>query len=138
MPTVNREIFINAPAGAVFDLISDVENFSRYSSRIKSIKRLPTGEYRWRIEMLGSVITWDAAVVDQTRPTRFAWRSTSGVYNEGSYELTSTGGGTIVRFRMEYSITGTGIEEILAPVLNRLMSSVSDELIERIKRKVER
>ncbi len=137
MSSISEKVFINAPPERVFDLICRIEDFAGYSSHIKEIKEVSPGIYRWRIEFMGFTLEWEAIVVESTRPERFAWRSSTGVFNTGSYELKGISGGTEVAFKMEFSLTGSPLEAVIAPLLNRIIAHVAEELLVKIKARLE-
>lgn len=137
MSSITQKIFIKASPDEVFDLIAGVEDFSKYSSYIKEIKKVADRKYRWRVELLGFTFEWEADVSEYRRPERFAWRSSEGVFNAGSYELRPSLGGTEVVFRMEFRLTGSPIEAVIAPVLGPLISIVAGELLGEIKKRLE-
>jgi len=137
MHSFEREIIVEAPAGEVFDLISRVEDFSEYSSYIREVTETSAGVYRWRVELAGLSMEWESVVTESERPVRFAWRSVHGVYNAGSYSIEPCNGATRVVFRMEYRIDGPGIETLVSPLLGRLISMIYDDLLGRIKGRLE-
>ncbi len=137
MSSISEKIFINAPPDEVFDLICRVEAFAGYSSHIKEIKEVSPGTYRWRVEFLGFNLEWEAIVIESRRPERFAWRSSKGVFNTGSYELKESAGGTEVAFKMEFSLTGNPLEAVIAPLLNQIIAHVAEELLVKIKHELE-
>ena len=137
MPSINRTVFINAPPEEVFDLICAVEDFSEYSSHIKEVRRISPGVYRWRAEFLGFTLKWEATVTESTRPERFAWSSSKGVFNTGGYTLKKRDGGTDIAFQMEFSLTGSPLERIIAPLLNEIISHVAEELLLKVKARLE-
>ena len=136
MPSITREVAINAAPEEVFDLIARVEDFAMHSAFIKEVKEVSPRTYRWKVRLLGVPLEWEAAVVEFKRPVRFAWRSRSGVHNAGSYDLKPEGNTTRVTFRMEYSLGGP-FEALLAPLLKRIMASVAGELLDSIKKELE-
>jgi uncharacterized membrane protein len=137
MPSINRTVFINAPPEEVFDLICRVEDFSVYSSHIKEIKQVSPGVYRWRAEFLGFTLEWEATVTESIRPERFAWISSKGVFNTGRYTLKKRDGGTDIAFQMEFSLTGSPLERIIAPLLNEIISHVAEEMLLKVKARLE-
>lgn len=137
MTVLSRTVRIAAPPERVFDLVSDVEGFSRHSTFIREIRQTEPGVYRWRVELLGITFSWDSVVSEKRRPERFSWRSREGIFNRGTYELTPVEGGTEVSFRMEYRLTGKTLEMILAPMLDQLISVVATELLYHVKREIE-
>ncbi len=137
MTSLVKKVFIDAPPSKVFDLISDVESFSRYSSLIKDIRMTSPGVYHWRVEILGITLEWDSVIVECKKPERFAWRSTSGIYNTGSYTLRQVDNGTEVTFRMEYHFKGGFLNNLTAPLISQITSMVTEELLEVCRKMVE-
>lgn len=137
MPRVLKKAVIMVPPEKVFDLVADVESFSRYSSYIRDVKEVSTGVYVWVVELLGMTLEWEAEVTDCTRPCRFAWRSTGGVFNRGSYSLKPAGAGTEITFEMEYRLTDSPVGSIFSPVLKPLIKLVAGELLDNIRKELE-
>jgi uncharacterized membrane protein len=137
MSSISEKLFINAQPERVFDLICRVEDFVGYSSHIKEITEVSPGIYRWRVEFLGFTLKWEAIVIESRRPERFAWRSSKGVFNTGCYELKESAGGTEVAFEMEFSLTGSPLEAVIAPLLNRIIAHVAEDLLIKIKHELE-
>ena len=138
MPKVTRRALIDASPEEVFDVVADVEGFSRYSSCIKEVREASPGVFVWRAEVLGITLTWEAVVTESTRPVRYAWASTGGVFNRGSYTIRPSGspsGAKIeVTFEMEYRLADSPLGEVLSPVLSPVISAVAGELMERIEK----
>jgi uncharacterized membrane protein len=135
MSKVRKREIINATPEEVFDLVSDVVPFSRYSSFIKEITETPDGGYSWRVELLGMKLEWDAVITESTRPERFAWSSTSGVFNTGSYTIEPYGNKTRITFEMEFRMNSFTIGRIFSPVLLPVVTLVADDLLDNIKKK---
>ena len=132
------EIEINGPREKVFDLIADVEGFSRYSSLVKSIEKLPSGRYLWTIKVFGTTLTWEAEVVESVRPSRFAWRSVKGVKNSGSYTLKQAGNGTLVEFEVSYILAKNPLLRALVSPMESLMAArVYKEFLSKMKETAE-
>ncbi len=137
MATVTRIINIKAPPEDVFDLIERVEEFSNFSSHIKEVRPTGPGKYHWKVEFLGKRLEWDAVITEHKKPERFSWRSTRGIYNTGSYELVPKDRGTRVIFKMRYRFTGSVLETFLNPLLERVASQAAEDVLKRIKEKLE-
>jgi uncharacterized membrane protein len=135
MSKVRKKEIINATPEEVFDLVSDVVTFSRYSSFIKEIKETPDGGYSWRVELLGMKLEWEATITESTRPKRFAWTSTSGVFNRGSHTIEPYGDRTEITFEMEFRMTGSTVGRIFSPILLPVVTMVADDLMDNIKKK---
>ncbi|MEE9613940.1 MAG: SRPBCC family protein [Thermodesulfobacteriota bacterium] len=138
MPSVKIDIDIKAAAEDVFDLITKVEEFGRYSGLIREVRKLSPGVYRWEVEFLGVAARWEAEVSASERPRYFAWRSVSGLYNTGSYTLETGDGETHVTFEMEYRLSGTLMELLTAPVLSHVITRVHKEVLGNVKKELEK
>lgn len=138
MPVIEHSTVIKAAPAAVFDLISRVEDFSKYTTTIKEIHALAPQAYRWRIGFAGLELGWDVVVTEAERPRRFSWRSTRGVENSGGFVLVPTDSGTEVRFIMEYRLGNPLLEKILEPFTAPLMRKVAAELLAQVRRRLER
>lgn len=138
MPVIHHTAFIGAEPGAVFDLISRVEDFSRYSDVIRSVQCIAPDTYRWTVNIAGVPLTWDAVVTDKQRPRRFAWSTVRGVENGGVFVLAPADGGTEVRFTMRYRFANPLLEGLMGAIAAPLMRRVAVELLERIRARLER
>ncbi len=136
MPSIIKRVFIRASQERVFDLISDVESFPNYSKHIKEINLVSPGKYNWRVEFFGKSYTWKANVKSDP-PKHYAWQSTTGIYNAGSYTLEALGEGTSVVFKMEYRTPFSLLDKITGPIVEGLMRAISSELIAKVKTELE-
>ncbi len=136
MASITKRVFIRAHQERVFDLISDVESFPSYSKHIKETRFISPGKYAWRVEFFGKSFTWKANVSSDP-PKHYAWQSTTGIYNAGSYTLEPLGEGTSVVFKMEYRMPFSLLDKITGPIVEGLMRAISTELITKVKSKLE-
>lgn len=137
MPLIERTTTIKAAPTAVFDLISRVEDFKKYTTTIKKIHALAPDAYRWWVSLAGFELDWDVVVTEAMRPRRFSWRSTRGIENSGSFVLAPMDSGTEVRFTMEYRLGNPLLEKILEPFTAPLMHRIAAELLEQVRRRLE-
>jgi len=137
MPIIQHTVEIKADPGAVFDLISKVENFSRFTSAIDSIKPVDGDTYHWVVRIAGMVLEWDTMVTEHSRPWYFAWRSISGVTNEGSYTLTPSSSGTLITLTMQYRLANPLVERAISFVASRLIKRVASEVLMNVKNQIE-
>ena len=126
-----------AAPDAVFDLICRVEDFSLYSKLIDSIRETAPKTYHWKAKLGGIPIEWDAVVIEESRPRRFAWHSIKGFKNAGSYTLTPSRSGTTVCFEMEFNLQSSILEKALSPLLDRYVSRLSEDILTEIKKRLE-
>lgn len=133
LPSIEKIIDIKAEPQAVFDLIARVEDFDRYSSVIKEVRRIGPNTYHWRVGVLGLLLEWDGVVTERIPPHRLAWRSLRGVENSGVYTLTPSAMGTTVHLCLRYRVPNPILSTAVAPLMQR----VSDEMLTAMKQRLE-
>lgn len=127
-----RQITILAPPERVFAVISDLSAFARLSRHIEKISMQGEGRAHWKTRIGGIPFTWDALVTDCRPPTRYAWRSVSGVRNSGSWRLTPTATGTRVEFNITFHLPA-GIDFLLdTGVFRRFVDELSGEILSNL------
>ncbi|MDT8318313.1 MAG: SRPBCC family protein [bacterium] len=137
MAIISRSVEIMADADRVYDLISKVEEFSLYSDLIDSIKETTPKTYHWKARLGAIPVEWDAVVIEERRPRRFAWRSIKGFENSGSYTLTPSGSGTTVCFEMEFHLPVSILEQAISLLSDRYMNKLSEDILGEIKKRIE-
>ena len=137
MTIISRSVEIMADPDAVYDLICRVEDFSLYSKLIDSIRETAPKTYHWKAKLGGIPVEWDAVVIEEYRPRRFAWHSIKGLKNAGSYTLTPSRSGTTVCFEMEFHLPLSILEKVLSPLSDRYMNKLSEDILTEIKKRLE-
>jgi len=137
LKSYSQTVEIRASPEAVFDIISQVENFSQYTKLIKSISKIKEKTYHWKAHLGAFPIEWDAVILEEYRPWRFAWHSIKGFQNSGSYTLTPTPEGTSICFEMEYHLKTSFMEKALSPLSDRYIKKLSQEILSAIKNRLE-
>lgn len=138
MTMISRSVDIMADPDTVYDLISRVEEFSLYSNLIESIKETAPKTYHWKAKLGVIPVEWDAVVIEECRPRKFAWHSIKGFKNSGSYTLTPSSSGTTVCFEMEFHLPVSILERALSPLSDRYMNKLSEDILNEIKKRLER
>ncbi len=139
MGFISYRLKIDAPREEVFRLIADVEGFNCFSSAIKEVRRTAPRHYRWKVEILGIPLEWEADVVEFREPALFGWQSTSGVYNRGRYVLTPVGRmSTLVEFELEYRLSNPVIDRLTSLVSGSVVKSIYREILDNIKKELEK
>ena len=111
----------------------NAEDFPRYSIFISEVKKTDKGTYQWTADIFGFEVKWEAVIVENIRPSAFAWKSISGLDNKGSYLIEDIDGNARVHFIMEYDLNIELINIITAPLIKRAMEILSTELMENIE-----
>ncbi len=137
MPAIERTLRINADPGAVFDVISRVEDYPRYSAAIRRISRIGPRAYRWVVGIAGLELSWEAEIADSRRPEHFAWRTLRGVDNSGTFDLRPVDDGTELRFAMEYRLPNPVLDRIAHALVAPLLDRIGADLLEQVRRRLE-
>jgi len=133
--TVSKSVEIKALPAEVFDVISDVEHYSSYSSVIREVRKAGDGSYRWVGSLAGIRVTWDGIVARSDNPRYFAWRAIRGLQNSGSFSLAATNRGTMVKLNMCFRLpVGLGL---LKPIMFPIIEKVGDDILRSVKNALE-
>jgi uncharacterized membrane protein len=133
MPTIERTARIAASPEQVYDVISRVEDYPRFSPAVRRIDVLAPGRYRWIAGPGLLRLEWEAEITAAQRPHHFAWRSLSGFTNSGSWDLAPAGAATKVRLRIEYHLTGTSLDRALHALAAPLLDRLGHQLLECVR-----
>jgi uncharacterized membrane protein len=133
LPVIEHEVEIDAAPEAVFALISRVEDFALYTDSVEAITPLGEDRYRWQVRAAGLSLSFEVEVTECTPHERLAWRSVSGVKNEGSYRLAAVEGGTRITLTIEYSLKSRLVEKMVNKAARPLVRRLSEEIITRVE-----
>jgi uncharacterized membrane protein len=137
MPALRSTVLIRAEPAAVFDLISRVEEFSRYSDMIEAVRMIGPDTYRWTTGIAGVALEWDSIITEAKPAARLAWRSIRGVENCGAFSLSPVAAGTRVDFTMSYHLRSRIMEKLLEGTIAAIGENVADDILVRIRRQLE-
>jgi len=137
MPAIFQTATINADIESVFDLISRIEEFPRYAEALKEVRKINHNTYRWVAQVRGITLEWVSIVTEFKRPTRLAWRSTSGFKNSGAYTLTRSPEGTLVSISIEFSFPSRLLETVMAPVTIPVARAIASGILARVKQRLD-
>ncbi|PMR72173.1 SRPBCC family protein [Halomonas heilongjiangensis] len=133
MPIIEHHAEIAASPREVFALVGRVEAFADYSDAIDTIVRLGERRYRWRVRVAGVPLEFDVEITEFLPPERFAWRSVSGVPNQGEYRLTPIEGGTRIHLTLEYSLQPPPLEKAVNLAAKPLLHKLGRDIIARVE-----
>jgi uncharacterized membrane protein len=93
MEKIEESIEIDAPIQTVYNQWTQFEEFPRFMEGVREVRQLDDKRLHWRAEIGGKEKEWDAEIFRQVPDQLIAWRSTSGVPNEGEvrFEKASNG-----------------------------------------------
>lgn len=105
---VTKTIHVNAPVEEVFQFWREHENFPRFMSHVKDVRRLNDKEYHWEVTGPGGMtLTWNGRITSLVPNRMMAWETTEGslIQNQGAayFEPAEHGPGTRVHILMSYS-----------------------------------
>jgi len=134
MATVEKTIDVNVPVSTAYRQWTQFEEFPKFMEGIVSVKQIDASHLRWVAEIRGERQEWDAEIVTQDPDRLIAWRSTSGLTNNGRVEFEPIADGTRVHVEMNYD--PEGMKESVGAALGLDGGQVKDDL-ERFKHLVE-
>ena len=135
MEHVEKSIEVNAPISTVYNQWTQFEEFPQFMEGVEWVKQLDDKRLRWRANVGGEVVEWDAEIFEQIPDRRVAWRSMSGAMNSGMVNFESAGlSKTLVRLRLNYE--PEGIKQKMGDMLGVVSRRVEGDL-ERFKKFIE-
>ncbi len=138
------ELFIDAPAQEVLDVIADLEDYPSWVSGLKSVRVLSDDE-GWVDE---AEFVLDAGVIKDTYVLRYTWdveEDSTGVVSwglvrgkalsamDGSYTLVTHEGGTVVTYRLSVDLA----MPLPAMVRRKAEKSIVTTALQGLKSRVE-
>lgn len=133
MPVIEHEAIVHAEPEAVFALISRVESFVDLTEAVKAVESLGDDRYRWHVRVAGFTLHFDVEVIQSEPPSRFAWRSLTGVRNHGSYTLTATEAGTRLQLTLAYQLRNRLLEATVKRTARSLVQRLSREIVGNVE-----
>jgi uncharacterized membrane protein len=120
---VVRTITVDAPVERVYEFWNDPENFPRFMSHVREVKRIGPDRTHWVVAGPGGApVEWDAVVTRRLTNEEIAWRTVEGslVEHEGSVRFGPAGSGsTELDVRMTYRPAAGALGQGLAAILGR-------------------
>ena len=133
MPSIETRALLPADPETVFDMIQNVEDFPRYTPTVESVTPIGEQRYHWKTRVSGMVFEWDVEVTEHQRPGRLAWRSLSGIENQGRYRLTPVPGGTDVRLTIDYSLNSRILDRTVGKMAAPMVKRISNDILARVR-----
>jgi uncharacterized membrane protein len=137
-----RTITINRPPEELYRFWRAFTNLPRFMHRLESVQGLGERRTHWRARgPAGSVVEWDAEVLEDKPNELISWRSLPGsdVNHAGvvRFERAPGGRGTQVAVELEYTPPGGGLGATLAKVVGRAPEQELQEDLRRFKQLME-
>jgi uncharacterized membrane protein len=137
---VVRTMTVEAPVERVFEFWSDFENFPRFMSHVREVRRTGPDRTHWVVAGPGGTpIEWDAVVTKRVPNEEISWRTVEGslVEHSGTVRFRPVGSGqTQIDVRMSYrpvggvlghglaTLFGSDPERVIADDLSRLATQL--------------
>ena len=135
MDHVEKCIEVEAPLSMVYNQWTQFEEFPRFMEGVEEVKQLDDKRLRWRAEIGGKVVEWDAEIFEQIPDRRVAWRSITGALNTGMVNFESLGANrTKISLKLNYKPDGA--MEKIGSALGVISQRVEGDL-ERFKEFIE-
>lgn len=120
-------IEVGVPISTAYNQWTQFEQFPSFMQGVKSVTQIDDTHLRWKAEVLGKDVEWEAEITEQIPDKRIGWRSTVGASNSGVVEFSQNEGEpTRVRVWMEYETRG--LLEDVAAMLQLFPSRVEGDL----------
>ena len=89
MGKIEESIDVNVPMETAYNQWTQFEEFPRFMEGIESVKQIDDKTLEWHANIAGNDEKWTAEIDEQVPNERIAWRSTSGVRNDGIVTFTN-------------------------------------------------
>lgn len=135
MATVSETVDVNVPVDVAFAQWTRFEQFPTFMEGVHEVTRVDDTHMHWVAEIGGKRHEWDAEMIDVQPNHRIAWRSTSGLRNDGvvTFEPVETG---VTRVKVEFEHDAEGMVEKIGSAMGVDDRQVQADL-QRYKDKVE-
>ncbi|HEX8742352.1 MAG TPA: SRPBCC family protein [Thermoleophilaceae bacterium] len=148
MTKLEREIAIDAPRDAVYDVLLDPDCLGEWVTIQEELEEAPEGrdlapgdQLRQRMKVAGQRFKLSWTVVESERPSRVVWegRGPMGSKAKAVYELAEDGsGGTRFSYLNEYGLPGGFAGRIAGRAIVKASGGEADRSLERLKAICER
>ena len=146
MTKLEREIEIEAPPEAVYDVLSDPECLGDWVTIQEELEEAPDGDLkagsrlRQRMKVAGTRFRLSWTVIEAHRPSRIVWEGHGpmGSRAKAIYELSEDGdGGTKFSYLNEYGLPGGPAGRLAARAILGASGREADRTLKRLKKLVE-
>jgi len=83
MDHIEKSIEVEVPVRTAYNQWTQFEEFPRFMQGVEEVKQMGDKRLRWRSEIGGKVVEWEAEIFEQIPDQRIAWRSITGELNSG-------------------------------------------------------
>jgi uncharacterized membrane protein len=134
---IQKDINVAAPVEQVYEFWSSFENFPRFMSNVREVRRNADGSSHWVVAgPAGVPVEWDAVITRQTPNELIAWKSVEGasVENAGIVRFDSNAdGSTRVEVKLSYNPPTGAVGHAVAALFCADPKTEMDEDLMRLK-----
>jgi uncharacterized membrane protein len=127
MSTIEKAIDVNVPVRTAYNQWTQFEEFPQFMEGINAVHQVDDTHIHWNATIGGLEREWNAEIIEQTPDQRIAWRSTAGVFNEGSVSFQPLSDARS-RIRLQVAYEPHGILENTGDSLGVLAVRVEEDL----------
>jgi uncharacterized membrane protein len=134
VPTIERQIVVEAPAQTVYEVWRNVENFPTLMTNIEEVRDSGEGRSHWRAKgPLGRDGEWDAEITRDEPGREIAWRSIdtaeSNVHTSGRVQFKMRGDATLVHVELTYETPAGAVGEAVTKIFANPERRVEEDLV---------
>lgn len=134
---VHKTITINAPLAQVFDFWANFENFPRFMTNVREVRKTGEGRSHWVVSGPGGVtVEWDAETTKLVPNEEIAWKSVEGstIANAGVVKFRrGRNGETEVDIKLSYNPPAGAVGHVVASIVGADPKTQMDEDMLRLK-----
>lgn len=138
---IQKTIHIHAPVEEVFAFWDAIENFPRFMTHVREIRRTGPNSFHWKVAgPAGAPFEWDGVITERVPNQRFAFKSAAGaiVGNAGVIQFQKDPrGGTTINIRMSYRPPAGALGHAFARLLGVDPKKQMDDDLVRLKSIIE-
>jgi carbon monoxide dehydrogenase subunit G len=91
MAMIQQSIEINAPVRAVYNQLTQFEDYPQFMESVETVKQVDDTHLHWSSTTSNRPVEWDAEIVEQKPDRCIAWNNTGGPTNGGRIEVQPAG-----------------------------------------------
>ncbi len=127
MSEIQKSVDVNVPVRTAYNQWTQFEEFPRFMRGVEEVRQVDDRHLHWKALVGGKTVEWDAEIHEQVPDQCIAWRSTSGVRNEGTV-LFKHLGPSRCRITLLMTVEPQRFTEKVGDALGAISSQVKNDL----------
>lgn len=91
MASIQHTIDIDIPAHALYQQLSQFENYPQFFDNVEKVEQIDATRLHWTTKMANRPVEWDAEITAQESNRCIAWQDLNGMGNSGRVEVEALG-----------------------------------------------